>query len=126
MARRAGGRIAVVVPVLERPTAVLDALDSVRAQRRAPDALVIVDDGSGDATPESVRRWLEGVKLPFPARLLTERHRGVSAARNRGVSAAGAVDWIAFLDSDDLWARGSSGGAPRRPRGVSQGGGVHL
>jgi len=99
----AGGRVVVVVPVFERPVTVLEALDSVRAQRRPPDALVVVDDGSGDDTAARVRRWMDRATLGFPACLVTQPNRGVSAARNRGVGRAGAADWIAFLDSDDLW-----------------------
>ena len=95
----------VVVPVFERPTAVLEALDSVAAQSRPPDELVIVDDGSTDDTAERVARWLETTTGSFPTQLVRQPNRGVSAARNRGVEAAGSSDWVACLDSDDLWPR---------------------
>lgn len=97
----------VVVPVFERPTAVLEALASIGAQTRPPAALCVVDDGSADATPDRVEAWLAGARLRFPATLLREPRRGVSAARNRGFAAVSdRVELVAFLDSDDLWPPG--------------------
>ncbi len=99
----AEGRVVVIVPVFERPTAIVEALDSVVAQTRRPDALVIVDDGSRDATAARVEEWLAGASPSFSAELVRQSNRGVSAARNRGILAAPTMDWVAFLDSDDLW-----------------------
>lgn len=95
--------LAVVVPVFDRPSAVLEALDSVAAQTRPPDDLIVVDDGSTGDTATQVDAWLAQHSLSFPARLIRQARRGVSAARNRGVRAAADADLIAFLDSDDLW-----------------------
>jgi glycosyltransferase involved in cell wall biosynthesis len=92
-----------VVPVYNRARVVVEALDSVLAQTRLPDRLVIVDDGSTDGTPAILDRWVSAHRNVAGLELVRQENRGVSAARNRGVSAAGPVTWIAFLDSDDLW-----------------------
>lgn len=91
------------MPVFERPTAVLEALDSVLGQELPPDGLVVVDDGSRDDTGDRVERWIAEDARGFPARLLRQSKRGVSTARNRGVSELPEVELVAFLDSDDLW-----------------------
>lgn len=99
-----GTRVVAVVPVFERPRAVVEALESIVAQTRAPDAVVVVDDGSQDETPDRVDAWIRRQPGPVPARLVRSSHRGVSSARNLGLAEAVEADWIAFLDSDDRWA----------------------
>lgn len=96
--------VGVVVPVFERPTAVVEALDSVLAQERRPEALVVVDDGSEDSTPARVDRWVEDNRSAFAAlEFVRQANCGVSAARNRALEALPGIDLVAFLDSDDLW-----------------------
>jgi glycosyltransferase involved in cell wall biosynthesis len=59
--------------------------------------VIVVDDGSTDSTDELVRG------LGHPVTVLTQDHLNAAAARNRGVARA-TGDWVAFLDSDDVWA----------------------
>jgi glycosyltransferase involved in cell wall biosynthesis len=89
--------VSVVIPVWNRSALVRRALDSVLAQTRPAEEILVVDDGSTDDTASVVRRQFPGV------RLVTQENRGVSAARNRGIRAAGG-EIVAFLDSDDEWA----------------------
>jgi glycosyltransferase involved in cell wall biosynthesis len=87
--------IAVVIPAYNRARLVASALESVLAQTRAPAEIIVVDDGSTDDTA--------AVAQSFGATVLRQSNAGVSAARNAGVRIARSP-WIAFLDSDDLWA----------------------
>jgi glycosyltransferase involved in cell wall biosynthesis len=98
-----GAGAAVVVPVYNRRTTVLDALASVAAQSLRPDRLVVVDDGSTDGTADQVRRWITDEGSLFETVVVCQRNRGVAAARNRGIAAAGDCQFLAFLDSDDIW-----------------------
>lgn len=93
--------IAIVVPVRDRRDQVLRCLDSIAAQTRLPEELIVVDNGSSDGTPEAVSRWLKLHGSKFGrALLLSEPRPGASAARNRGLAEVTA-DITVFFDSDD-------------------------
>lgn len=91
-------RISVVVATWNRAGLLPRALASLLAQTEPGWEALIVDDGSTDATPEVVARWLEDSRF----RYLSLPHRGLSAARNSGIDAARAP-WVTFLDSDDAY-----------------------
>ncbi len=90
-------KVAVIIPVYNRAELLLRAVNSVLAQTRPPDEVIVVDDGSTDDP---------GAALNAPryknVRLIHQSHLGVSAARNRAIESAES-DWLAFLDSDDYW-----------------------
>lgn len=94
--------VSVVIPLYNKEAAVEATLNSVLEQSRQPDELVIVDDGSTDASPAIVKQRLRSQRAAFPVRFIQQENRGVSAARNRGV-AESRSDYIAFLDADDEW-----------------------
>jgi glycosyltransferase involved in cell wall biosynthesis len=89
--------ITVVIPTRNRSTLVCRALSSVARQSYAAADVIVVDDGSTDDTVSAIHR------LGVTARIIDGGGRGASAARNAGVAAA-QTEWIAFLDSDDLWS----------------------
>jgi glycosyltransferase involved in cell wall biosynthesis len=91
-----GATVSVVIPTWNRGALLPLALDSVLAQTRPPDEILVVDDGSTDDTASRVRSGYPDV------RLIEQGNLGVSAARNAGIRAASG-SWIAFLDSDDRW-----------------------
>lgn len=100
-ARAAGGDplVSIVMPVFNREDIVARAIESVVAQDFSAWELVVVDDGSTDGT----RQVVESIAARDPrVRLVRGDHRGVSAARNRGIAEARA-DVLAFLDSDNVW-----------------------
>lgn len=92
-------KVTVVLPTFDRAGLLERAVDSVLAQTHANWELVVVDDGSTDATPEVMQSYCES-----DPRIRYERieRSGVGPARNRALDLA-AGDWIAFLDSDNTW-----------------------
>jgi len=88
--------VSVIVPVYNREGYIAQALQSILSQSFSDVEIIVVDDGSTDSTVEAVRSFGEGI------RLFRQENRGPGAARNRGIREAKG-DFIAFLDSDDLW-----------------------
>lgn len=93
--------ISAVIPVYNRPEFIRRSVESVFRQTTPPTELIVVDDGSTDETPDALAALRKTAGGSF--RIITHReNRGVSAARNTGIRAAEA-EWIALLDSDDVW-----------------------
>jgi glycosyltransferase involved in cell wall biosynthesis len=93
--------IAVVVPTHNRPDMLASTLRSILAQRGVDLTVAVVDDGSSD--PRAVHDTIEAHN---DKRVVLCRHdvaRGVSAARNTGISGTSS-EWLAFCDDDDVWA----------------------
>lgn len=90
-------KISVVIPMYNAAAYLRPAIESVLAQTRPADEILLVDDGSADESCEIAREYRQEA-----VRCLRMPHAGIAAARNRGITAAGG-DFIAFLDADDLW-----------------------
>jgi glycosyltransferase involved in cell wall biosynthesis len=86
----------VIVPTYNRAGTILECLESIFAQTRQADQIVVVDDGSTDSTEKVLAPLLDCITY------IRLDNGGVSAARNAGLSAA-TGEWITFLDSDDIW-----------------------
>jgi glycosyltransferase involved in cell wall biosynthesis len=89
----------VVIPLYNKVESVSKTLDSICAQRYQAAEIIVVDDGSTDDGAERVRQ----LNIPN-VRLVQQSNKGVSAARNLGVSLT-RYPYIAFLDADDQWSR---------------------
>jgi len=89
-------KLSVIIPTYNRAMFLKAAVDSVLCQTRTADEVIVVDDGSTDATPELLGDYGEKISV------ITTPNKGPGAARNRGIEAARG-DWLAFLDSDDVW-----------------------
>lgn len=88
--------VAVIIPTYNRISTLARALDSVYSQTRGADEICVVDDGSTDGT-------VDFINSNYPEVIcISQKNRGVSAARNCGVLRTQS-NWLAFLDSDDEW-----------------------
>src|SRR5215468_10938412 len=88
--------VSVIIPTYNRWPMVGEAIESVLAQSYRSWELIVVDDGSTDDTSE--RLALYGSKIKY----ISRQRSGVAAARNHGIASA-TGQYVAFLDSDDLW-----------------------
>lgn len=93
-----GPLVSVVIPAFNTESFISEALASVLAQGVADLEILVIDDGSTDATAERAAET-DGV------RVIRRPNGGIGAARNTGVSVAEG-EFIAFLDSDDVWTGG--------------------
>jgi glycosyltransferase involved in cell wall biosynthesis len=89
----------VIIPNYNRKEYFKRAIDSVFSQKFQNFEVIVVDDGSDAET----KAFLENIlKTQKNTKCFFQKNKGVSAARNFGVSKASS-DWICFLDSDDWW-----------------------
>jgi len=88
--------VSVVIPSYNRAHVIAETLKSVLAQTYPRVEIIVVDDGSKDATEQAV--------APFRDRItyLRQDNQGLAAARNTGL-ARSSGEYVAWLDSDDLW-----------------------
>jgi glycosyltransferase involved in cell wall biosynthesis len=91
--------ISVVVPVYNGEKYITEAIDSIIHQEYYPLEIIVVDDGSTDGTPELIYRYDDLVRYFY------QENQGPSVARNRGITESKG-QFLAFLDSDDLWPSG--------------------
>jgi glycosyltransferase involved in cell wall biosynthesis len=90
-------RVSIIIPTYNRARLLAEAIQSVWEQTVADYEIIVADDGSTDETAECVQQW------SAPVRYLRLPHSGLpGVARNAGIRVA-TGEYIAFLDSDDLW-----------------------
>ncbi len=89
--------VSVIVPAFNAERFLAQTLLSIRDQIASPGEVIVVDDGSTDATREIARA--------LGATVIARSNGGPSAARNAG-SAAARGEYLAFIDADDLWEPG--------------------
>lgn len=90
--------ISIIVPFYNRESTIVSALKSAAAQCYDIDEIIAVDDGSTDKSLLLAQALCDEITC---LSVITQRNKGVSSARNYGVSRAKS-DVIVFLDSDDL------------------------
>ncbi len=94
--------VSAVIPCYRCSDTIRRAIGSIAAQTALPREIIVVDDGSADATPETLRQiaaeyppgWIKIMELAV--------NGGAGQARNAGWNAA-TQPYVAFLDADDAW-----------------------
>jgi glycosyltransferase involved in cell wall biosynthesis len=87
--------VAVIIPTYNRAHLLVQALESVLKQSRPPDEILVVDDGSSDATADALVEYKNRIQY------LRKPNGGLPSALNYGLAATDA-DYISILDDDDL------------------------
>ncbi len=91
-------RVAVVMPVYNHAVFVAAAIESVMAQSRLPDEMIVIDDGSTDDSVGIAREAL--TRAPFSVQFIARGNRGAHATLNEAIALANC-EWIQPLNSDD-------------------------
>jgi glycosyltransferase involved in cell wall biosynthesis len=91
--------VSVIIPTFNRRTLICETVDSVLAQTHRNIEVIVADDGSTDGTGELLETKYSGESR---FRCIRQDNAERAAARNTGIKAARG-EYIAFLDSDDLW-----------------------
>jgi len=91
--------VSVVIPAFDAAANIRQTLNSVLAQTYEEIEVIVVDDGSSDATSAIVEEFVE---RDARFHLIRQRNAGVGAARNTAIQRARGK-YIAPLDADDLW-----------------------
>ncbi|MDR1129676.1 MAG: glycosyltransferase [Prevotellaceae bacterium] len=94
--------ISIILPVYNARETVLSTLESVKSQTYKNYELIIINDGSTDDSGALIERFLSNNK-DLNTKFIERENGGVSSARNRGI-AESRGDYIAFIDSDDVWS----------------------
>src|SRR2546423_1499605 len=89
--------ISVVVPAYNAELYIAQTLEGILSQTLPPDEVIVVDDGSTDATLDELARFRGEVKI------VNQTNRGTAGAHNTGFRMAGG-DYVARCDADDIWA----------------------
>ncbi|MGY5450738.1 glycosyltransferase family 2 protein [Agarivorans sp. MS3-6] len=88
--------VSIIMPAYNAAAFIGKAIDSILNQGFSDYQIIVVDDGSKDHTLEVLEQYADDITL------ITQANGGASKARNTGIKAA-TGEFIAFLDSDDLW-----------------------
>jgi GT2 family glycosyltransferase len=89
----------VIIPALNAASTLNAALASVAGQTRQPQAVVVMDDGSEDATAEIATAW----KARLPVEVIRgDQRSGIGTARRRAI-ACSELPMLTLLDADDVW-----------------------
>lgn len=90
-------KFSVVIPLYNKEKYILDCIQSVLNQTLPPSEIIIVNDGSTDASYEIVK----SIDSPL-IKVIDQENQGPSASRNLGFKLANE-ELVAFLDADDQW-----------------------
>jgi glycosyltransferase involved in cell wall biosynthesis len=95
----ADGRLTIVLPTYNHGHFIAEAIDSLYAQSRKPDRIIVLDDASTDNTADVIKQY--GNQVPGIEFIRGSQNRGVIAMLNRGLSLAD-TEFVSFLAADDF------------------------
>ncbi len=90
--------VTIIIPAYNAASYIDQTIESVKRQTHTNWELLVIDDGSTDATSGTVGKFLGDGRIKY----FHQKNSGVSAARNLGIEKAKG-DFISFLDADDVW-----------------------
>ncbi len=93
--------VSIIIPNFNYAHLIIETLESVKAQTYPYFECIIVDDGSTDNSVEVIQEF---IKSDNRFKLLQKTNGGLPSTRNEGMKMSKG-DFIAFLDSDDLWEK---------------------
>ena len=91
--------VSVVIPLYNRENTIQRAVDSILNQTYTNIEVLVVDDGSTDASVKMLEKYQKDKRVKV---FLQGTNKGANVARNRGIQEAEG-EYIAFQDSDDVW-----------------------
>lgn len=89
--------ISIIIPVYNKEEHLNECIKSVVYQDYKELEIIIINDGSTDNSPIVIKKWIE---IDSRIKYINQKNKGVSLARNKGLSIAKG-DYIFFLDADD-------------------------
>jgi glycosyltransferase involved in cell wall biosynthesis len=90
------GLVSIIIPTFNRAQLCMEAVKSALNQTYTDIEIIVIDDGSTDSTPQIINNLHPKVLY------IRQSNGGVTKARNAGINAAHG-EFVAFLDSDDIW-----------------------
>ena len=93
------GLVSIITPSYNTAPYISDTIESVLNQTYSNWEMIIVDDCSTDNTDEVVKKYLKDKRIHY---IKNDKNSGAAVSRNKAIKNAKG-EWIAFLDSDDLW-----------------------
>ena len=95
----------VLIPTFNRRHTLIDTLESVRLQTLKSWEIIVMDDGSTDGTADAIEDYIaQHPEMKERFTYLVQENAGKSVALNNSIPYIKG-EWVAFLDSDDLWMR---------------------
>jgi glycosyltransferase involved in cell wall biosynthesis len=94
--------VTAIIPIYNGERHLAEAIASVLGQRVLPTELILIDDGSTDASMDVATAALADAPEEIAVRVMSQRNAGQSAARNAAAAVA-TGELLAFLDQDDAW-----------------------
>lgn len=92
-------KVSTIIPAFNAEKTIAETVNSALAQECHDHEIIVVNDGSTDATSEILARYGDAI------RVITQKNGGLSVARNAGIRQSKGK-YLAFLDSDDIWLPG--------------------